>query len=311
MSNGRQTGMISGAAQGAVVGGAYGGWVGAGVGAVVGGVIGAYSGADADRQHQNQNDWARYNASLQYGTALYNLQSQLGIAAYNIRAAQMQANFQNQQTHQLINYNVNMRMAALEYESKLYDAEIEKTWNAFDLDVTQIHQARARELGSIVADQAASGTVIGEGSNADIVIDQQTQEAMDVSIAKFNADQTVAEIANAKAKSAWEANIAISNMLYEGMIGEASNTINANLQTGGQAITALLSTRADRYSAMQNAYMQGIAIQMGDRTYNARNTANMTQSLFSSAGQGASLYYRNKPVDSSRSDRAGESLLNG
>ena len=308
MSNSRTSSAFQGAAAGAAAGSRTGNWWGVAIGAVAGGAIGYFSGSSIDSQRANQQAWARYNSSLQLNADLYNLSAQLSVARYNAQAAQYQAAFQARQQHEAINYNINLINTKTAYESQLFDDEIQKTWNAYDLDVQNIHMFRARELGSLVADQAASGTVIGEGSNAQIVIDQQTQEALDVSIAKFDADRTVADIENARARSQWEAGVAIQQMLWQGAAAEAGAAVNASLQAAGGASAALLNAGAGRYDALQHSYMRGIAMQMGAYRYSAENNAAITRSLFSLAGTGVSHYYGNKTPDDGG---AGSSLLNG
>ena len=88
---------------------------------------------------------------------------------------------------------IGMIFATTSYNALLQEQELSRLWEDEGLALEQLGAERARERGGIIAEQGASGTVIGEGSNEDVIVSQMTQEAMDATVIQHGADRQVHE----------------------------------------------------------------------------------------------------------------------
>lgn len=286
----------------------------------------------ASKQNNTQLAINRYNTQMAYGTAQKNAAAQMKIAGmnygmaakaaqfnmkiaeFNTKLATQATEFNNELIRRSTVYNSVMTVETIRYNNSLLDEEQADIWEAADLDIALLENQRARERGEIVAIQAASGTVIGEGSNADIVIDSRTQEALDAFVVRHGADQQAAQIEREKAKNVWQGQVSLQNMLWEGKLQIAKNTYETtlgNMSTMANAMigtvnqmsqaaasygSAALGAAAQRSSA-QSAYQAGM--------YNANMSysqnqigirSNMMSGLYGAIGTGVAGYYSQKPV---------------
>lgn len=294
MASGATSGAVSGAASGAVMGTQIlPGW-GTAIGAVVGGISGFISGSSSDSQQATSSAWANYNNQMQYNTNMYNIESSLGLAKFNAAATMMAANAQAAASQAAAEYNAGMIFATTSYNALLEEQELSRVWEDAELDLLQLEQQRARERGGIIGQQAASGTVIGEGSNADVIISQQTQEYMDSVIIQHGAERQAANIQNQIVQGMWQGQVAISQTRWEGQMAGYTAKANAAVQAGSTLATANVQANADRWSANTafNAGANNIAID--NSKYGQQQTQNMVTGLFNAAAMGATMYGASK-----------------
>ena len=288
---------ISGVAQGAATGAMIGGPWGAVAGGVIGGIGGLISGGAADDQMENQVAWAKYNAMMQLNTDLYNIDSQFDLALMNAGLVSGMAGIKNAAIQENAEYNAAIIYSTTIYNDALLEQELVRVWQDEDLELEQLEMFRARERGGIVADQAASGTVIAVGSNADVIISQRTQEAMDANIVMFNADRKAADIHNQRAQGNWQGQVAISHVLWDGEVQSYVNEANATIQSASIITGAKIKRRADTYTANQRSYMSGVGIDMSMAQFDMQNTQNMIGGLFNAASTYAvGTYARKLPI---------------
>lgn len=286
---------VSGAAQGAAYGSVLGPWGIAG-GAVIGGVAGLISGGSADAQQENQEAWAKYNNRMRYNTSLYNIDSFLKISEMNAAATRAAANLNATAIESGAQYNAAMTFGVVQYNAELQELELERIWEDEDLALEQLATYRNRERGVIVADQAASGTVIGEGSNADVIISQQAQEALDATIIMHGADRKAADVGNAIARGRWEGTTEINKILWQGRVQSYVTRANATIQAGSQVVGSRIKANADLYSAEQAFNTGGYAVEMSQAQFNSQNVQNMTTGLFNAGGTYIGYKYAKKPL---------------
>lgn len=289
------SGAASGAATGAAIG-AAGGPIGAVGGAIIGGIGGLISGASADSQQKNRAAWAEYNRQSQYNTDVANIQSGLMIAGVNAGLAMATGRFNARNILNSAMYNAQMIRMTTAYNNELLDNELVRTWNDLGLDIHQIEMFRARERGDIEANQGASGTVMGEGSNAAVIIDQGAQEAMDINIVQFGADRKAANITNEMAQGLWQGEVAAQQTIWEGEVGAATTMNNARVQAFGGMATATLQAGAGMYNAKQALVTGGYNIDQANAEQSAVNKQSMIAGLFQAGSTAASSYYANKAV---------------
>lgn len=294
MTSSRTGQTVSGAAQGAATGAMIGGVPGAVIGGVIGGIGGLISGGAADDSFANQMAWSNYNRQSQYNTDLYNINSSLMVAGMNAALSTRAARYNASNVLAAATYNAEIISATTVYNEELLDNELLRIWQDLDLDVYQIEMFRARERGNMVADQSASGTVIGDGSNAMVVRDQMTQEAMDISIVEFGADRQAANVNNQIAQGRWQGEVAIQQTMWEGQVQANSIMFNAKNQAAGTVMSAVIQADANMYSAKQAYMTAGYNQQQASYQFGQQNTQDMIGGLFSAAGTVAVGHYANK-----------------
>lgn len=304
MTSARTSGTISGAAQGAATGSMFGPW-GTAAGAVVGGIGGLISGSSADSQFSNQMAWANYNRQSQYNTDIYNINSSLMLAGMNAGMAMKAASYNASNVLAAATYNAKMIGATTAYNIELLDNELTRVWQDLDLDITQIEMFRARERGGMLADQSASGTVMGQDSNADVIMAQQTQEAMDVTVVEFNADREAANINNQMAQGRWEGEVAIQQTMWEGQVQANSIMYNSKVQSAGTIMGAVIQADANMYNAKQNYMTSGYNIEQAKFNFQGQNTADMISGLFQAGSTAVAGAYARKIPGASGSAYSG------
>lgn len=293
--SGASSGFISGAAGGASVGSSWGPW-GAAVGGVVGSVLGGISGASNDEQFENQQSWINYNARSEYNISMDNIAARSMLTKFNVGNIMAGAEESAEISRAVAEYNVGMITATTDYNDSLLESDIADIWEEMELDLSQLAHQREVERGEIVATQAASGTVIGEGSNADVIVDQMTQEAMDAFIVRRGADSTVRDINNNRAKSMWEGTVAVQKAMWDGEMAAYTTLKNARTQSAGMVLEGAISATADTKSAQLalTSRLQGLS--MNQDSYSLSNSQNMMSSLFGAAATAGDIAYRSKSV---------------
>lgn len=242
-------------------------------------------------QNANQAAWSAYNTHSQYLTDTYNTATQLALARFNA-AMQQKAGELSAMTY-LSNAKTNAMIIehTADYNDKLMAEEERKMWNAWELDDMLYAVVRQQERGQIEATQAATGTLIGEGSNADVVSSQIAQETLDRFIMHHDANIKASEIINARLQNAWQSALEVKKVLWEGNLNAIAAQSGANLQGVGQLGSAMLGAQADRTSAKlrQQSGIYGGAIQ--STVNNAQNNAQLVSGLFGAAASSISTYY--------------------
>lgn len=238
-----------------------------------------------------QQKWNIYNSHTQYSVSLNNIKSQAALAQFNAAMAKRAGGIQSEALTKTARLNADIIEETSTYNDSLLEEEVALLWEKTGLDVKLLQQQRARERGGLIAAQSASGTVIGEGSNADVIIAQKAQEQLELFVIQHGADIQATKIANARAQGEWQADMAIEKVLWEGQMGSYVAKANADLQSLGILGEAAISGSAALTTA---GYQLEAGIHGSQMDFNAGNqTANntLTTGLFSAASQGVQAYY--------------------
>jgi len=296
MTSARTSSTVSGAASGAVAGSQImPGW-GTAIGAVVGGVGGFISGGAADRQQANAMAWASYNRQSQYNTSMSNIATGLAVAGLNAKLARQAGQAQAAQIQAAALYNSNLISLTTEYNVELLDDQLTQVWNAHSLDSNQIEMYRARERGTLVANMGASGTLVSGGGNQAVLVDQRTQEAMDLAVVLHNANSSAASISNQIAEGRWNGKVAIQQTMWEGEQAAWSAMYNAEVQAIGSVGSAVIQSGADMYNAKQAYMTEGYNISNNNYAYGQQQQQAMVKGLFTAAASyGAGAYAKKIP----------------
>jgi len=261
-----------------------------------------YSASQASDQAKTQQNLGVYNSTAQKNVATINLLTQMAVGKYNAKAAIQSAEFSTEASREVTKFNAEVIQATAEYNNSLLDSEEALMYEAMGLDLLHLKNNRARERGSMVARQGASGTLIGDGSNADVVTDQMAQEALDTFVIRHGADIQAAKLSLARAQNTWNADMQASKIIWEGEVGAQVTMNNARLQAGSSmANVALANTAGTMTRDIQyNAGIYGANAMYS--TTSAKINNGLTTGLFTAAGQGIYTAYRSKepePLDTS------------
>jgi hypothetical protein len=253
----------------------------------------------ATQQNAEATAWNRYNVQTQFSTDINNINSQRAITDLNIAMILAGAEQSSNSTNALTKHKVGQVYQAALYDDLLYEQELGLVWESAELDLQLISMQRAKERGRLEAAQSVSGTVMGQDSNADAVIDQMAQEAMDKFVVKHNADIKAKQINNARATSLYNAQMMISDIEFQGGMSANLERSNAYMQALGMSTQSAISTNASMTTA-QSSYESGMAgaSLQGSQNSQAINN-NFASGMFSSIGQGVSAYYNTKSEGSS------------
>jgi hypothetical protein len=244
--------------------------------------------------NKNANSWNKYNAEVQYRVDSSNIEAQKMITSLNQSVIKSTSVLTNRTNDAIDQANISLISATNSLNDILYEEDIVKVWDEANLNTSLIGMERARERGTLIANQSASGTTLGVGSNADAVIDQMTQEALDKFIIKYGADKKAGDILNAKAISNFQADQEIKKITYEGRIRNATNTLSTDIQIGAMQVESDITSIADLLSAdlRRNSTIGG------GNASTARNQAvidsNFKAGLVNAAASGASTYAATK-----------------
>lgn len=298
--------------------------------AVLQGISAITQANSASKQNQSQYATNMYNAQMGYSQAKENSMNQMmiagmnygmasGAAKLNLKLAEFNADIIKMSTDFNIKvlesssiHNGAIIEATTGYNNSLLDTEIADLWESMDLDIAHLQNQRAREQGQIVAIQSASGTVIGEGSNADVVIDQKAQAALDELVVRHGANREVEQVRNQQAKNTWEGQMAINNLMwegqlqkasmqYEGMMGQMSTLAGGMVNYANQMAGAAAnygSSMIGAYAGLQSAGNQyGADVYNAGQAFNQNKTgirSNMLSGLYGAIGTGVSGYFQFK-----------------
>ena len=291
--NAKSSGFISGAASGAAVGTEIlPGW-GTAIGAVGGGVLGLVSGGNTDASQENSQAWAGYSNAVQHETGLANLEMQSMISMANGSMALASAAARADSTRAVAGRNAELIRLSTDYNASLLDEEEKLLWESAGLDIEQLEMQRARERGNIVAAQAASGTVIGTGSNKDIVIAQKTMEAFDAFVLRHNAEVGAAKIEDAKALGLWQGEVAARQTEWQGNLAAVMESAGANMRVAGMIAQTGMNVTVGRRSVDDQFMMGQYGMQQNSAAYSDVNRQNMINGLFSAGSKVAAGYAGN------------------
>jgi hypothetical protein len=254
-------------------------------------LYGGISSANAARSEaQRAQQYAAYNSinSMAWGReqAMMTLMS----AAYNSKLIKAQAAYNANLRSHAIEYNVKQMREVSAYNSLLSDAELESLYDSLELDTELARKQAKYNQGAELARQAASGTVMGEGSNAEVLTQMLADEEMQYMIMDANAENRALSIVNAQAQGEWETEMQINKMRYEGMLAGAGELYSAYANAGAQAFqgfaNAVAQERSGRNSG-QSMLWQGM--QTADR-YNQQASTYLTNGIFGAGRSLASSY---------------------
>jgi hypothetical protein len=137
--------------------------------------------------------------------------------------------------------NAEMARATTFFNNSLLETEISKMLEEEGFSQTQLAKQFAAHKGEVIANQAASGTVIGEGSNADVVASDMAQFEMDKMVLSRNYTDKIGDVLNTMAMNAWEGELQARKFVYQAGIEAVSAVANGQMQAAGSMVQAGLA----------------------------------------------------------------------
>lgn len=257
-----------------------------------------YGANSASKQNTGQRGIGIYNSTAQRDITLTNIMSQMAIGKFNAQAAMASAEYSTGAQKKVARHNAAVIQSTVEYNNSLLDYEESLMYEAMDLDLVHLVRDRARERGMMRAQMGASGTVIDDGSNLEVLTDQKTQEALDIFTIRHGADIQASKIANAKASNTWNGDIQAAKIIWESEVGAQVTLNNAALQAQSMLLSSGLAAWAGRKSASIQYGANMYGAQTGYNTNQAKINNQLTSGLFEAAGQGVYTAYKNKSTSS-------------
>ena len=254
-------------------------------------LYGGISSANAAKaEARRAQQYAAYNSISSMSWGREQGMMTLMAAQYNSALIRSQATYNAGLRANAIEYNVKQIRDVAEYNSLLADTELASMYDSLELDKELARRESAKKQGMMIANQAASGTIIGEGSNAEVISQMMADESMQYMIMDANAENRALSIVNAQAQGEWEAEMQVNKLRYEGMLSSAGELYSAYANAGAQAFQGLTNAiaveRGGRNQATSSLY-QGM--QTADR-YNNQAGMYLTQGIFGAAQSAAHSY---------------------
>ena len=238
---------------------------------------------NATAGNQNSAAWAEYNTEMQYQVDQDNIRAQKAITDLNARSTMLSAEVANASNQAIVDTNVSLIQATSDLNNTLFEADLADMWSQAGLDMQLIGMQRARERGTMEAQMGASGTTMGVGSNADVVIDQRTQEAMDLFISKTGANVKAQGINNAMVKSKYMADQEIKKLTYEGRIRNMNTSLNASLQSSTMVAENEIKSIAGMSSAEIRTTNEGLNNEATTAQNQSRIDSNLAAGMMGAA----------------------------
>ena len=246
------------------------------------------SASSASKSAKAQAQAAAYNAQTSFSTDITNLQLSSRINQMNIDTAFATSDFQNELAESAATFAADTIKFTALHDDLLYEEDIKSVWAQNNLDTELLEQQRLRERGQMVAQQAASGTVVGQGSNADAVVDQMTQEAMDKFILRTGAHVKAAQITNQRVQSLWKAEQEVSRITYQTNLDKIANKTSTLLKTGAMSTQSYLESVVGLENANARLNTSSSSIAGASSAASAKINSDLFSGLFSAAAKGYS-----------------------
>jgi hypothetical protein len=247
---------------------------------------------------------ARAEAARSAAYSGYNSEAQLAWGAeqsamiaqssmFNAYLVRQQAAYNSKLNAAATEYNIQTLQSTNAYNAQLYGEEIDSLMEQLELDTELLHTDYAKAVGATLANQSASGTIINQDSNADVIIAMKAEEALMNLVLDTNAQTKIAGITNAIAQGEYETTAAIQNLAWEGQLSQLSSMYSADMQ----AKSTLFSGLADSITANKTAQNRAREIfyqgQQVSASQNAQATSYMASGL-TSAGSSLLDSYGNE-----------------
>lgn len=288
MATGSQLGGIfSGAATGFSLSG------GNPLGALAGGVFGFLSG-DNGKNAKTDLRYSQYNADMVLQAGQANAAMIAGLAGANAAMTMAAAKFNIEIGSQVDQYNAQLRSFLGDFNASLLENEAQLVWESAELDLLQMEQQFARDLGTMRVNYGKSGVLMDQDSPLQAQIDAQTQHELDVMIVRHGADLQAKKLQDAAARSRWEGNVEAQSIMYEGFMNNIMQFGQATLTAAGQVVQGNANAAMTMYNSQIQANQILVGGQQDYASYKSADRQALMSGLFSAAGSLGKRYFDNK-----------------
>ena len=249
-------------------------------------VAGSISSAASARSEGNRATiYAGYNAiqTRQWGLEQANMIAVAG--QYNANQIISNYNAKSALAAKAREYNIAALRSAQELNELQALEEIDSIMDAQELDTELLHVDTAKAIGSTIAQQAGSGTVIGEGSNADVVVAMKAKEALMDLVIDTNAVNAINEVKNGLAIGDFETESAVRKIMWEGELSDKARAIEAT----SAARSTMFNSIVNASSTLRSAENKATSLFYTGQQQNSAQQAQANSYLFQGLTTGTSL----------------------
>jgi hypothetical protein len=236
------------------------------------------------------SEWAQYNAAVAQGVGRANAQAANDFAAINAAMVMMGAQTEAAVMTKMAEYNAGIRLQVAEYNARMIEKEIPLIWDQANLDIFNLGQEMDQIVGSNRAMYGASGVRLDEGTPLDVEISNRTQEAMEVTIIRHNADVAAARLVDQAALSRWEGTVEAGQIMYEGRMSGALSLARGTLQAGGILAQGSYDSAMLKYNAAVNSRQITMGGRIKAADYRAAGDRALVDGFFKAVSKGAQTY---------------------
>ncbi len=259
---------------------------------IIAGVVSAagavYSGISSSNTASQNADAAQaaaaVNANNVKNQAVINNQANMMLSMMNANLITSNANTNAEAVNAVTAYNVSLLADVNEYYQLLWDDELDQLYESEGLEQLYMEKNQRRYVGNMIAQQGASGTTVGVGSNRDAVIEANAEFMLQSEVLAMQYDRQANGIRNAMAKGAWDTQQQINTLQYEASISNFTASTNAY----NQARSGVLSTMISGWAGTQSASNQASTIMSGGSAQSSMYNNQANQILTASVINGAS-----------------------
>jgi hypothetical protein len=240
---------------------------------------------------------------LKYGSnqALMNLMT----AGFNSRLIRSQAALKADTQMKIAAYNSSLLSQTANYNSLLYNEEIDSIYEAAELDSKVLEVNTEKAIGTLEAQQSASGTVVGQDSNADVVTSIMAESALEDLVIKTNAKTKAKSLLNAAAQGEWQAMAEGKKLMYEAQVSGQAEMFAAS----NQSLGTLLEGKLNAWSVLEGAKNRAF-----ESVFSANQTASnaydqSTAYMVTGLGNAANSYAKSESKVYAKTQDSNPSLL--
>lgn len=212
------------------------------------------SSSSANSEGDRANKYGQVTAANLRNYGQSSAMATLMSAGYNAALLNSQAQVKSAANMAVARQNASLLIQTANYNSLLFDEEIDSVYESAKLDRKLLELATAKTIGTVEAQQSASGVLMGQDSNADVIIDIMVQSALEDLVIKTNADNKARGLLSASAKGEWEANMEARKMLYEAQVSGDVNRVMASQQAMGSLFEAKMNAESIATNAANRAF---------------------------------------------------------
>ncbi|OQX05211.1 MAG: hypothetical protein BWK76_27790 [Desulfobulbaceae bacterium A2] len=256
--------------------------------AAVSAIAGALSASNASRVSTANSavamKYAQMNADSIFSASNINADAQMRMAEINAYGTMMAAQTNAKLSEQVATHNATLALLTSNYDAELMEQEKSLVWRQFKLDDKQMEMAFAQHRGTVEAVQSASGTVMNQDSNQDVIVDARTMHEMNVMAARHGADIQASKIENARSLRLWEGEVQARSIMFDARMNSIAGMANASIGSASSLAQGTINAAVTRYNGTVQAQQTLAGGSIESWQYASKSSIELSNGLYGSAG---------------------------